>query len=309
MQVDIDRVVQGAFYAGAGVAVSGAAAPIVAAGHAPQTLRKGVRIKAALANGPDVYIAIGPSTVQASSGFRLEAGSDVLVEIDDPSKVYVIGGGTGADEVQTLTMTAVAGDVYRVTFGGETTDDILVGSDAASVQTILEGLSGIGAGNVVVGGTSLLDGPLTLTFQGDLAGINVAAATVVGGTNAKQTIAIDDLSGGGTFTLTFGEETTAGIAYDADAAAVRSALETLANVGVGNVKVTGGPGPSADWVVEWANDLGHSVQSLLAGDGSLLTGGSTDVTVTETVAGASKTVTVAETTPGGVFADYSWIAA
>lgn len=306
MLVEIGSVVQSAFYAGAGV-VGGTAAPIVAAGHAPQLLRKGVRIKAALANGPEVYVYVGPSTVQEGTGFKLEAGAEVLVEMDDPSKVYVIGGGTGEDEVQTVTMAEVfAGDVFRLTFGGETTADLFVGTAVADVQTALEGLSEIGAGNVVVGGTSLLDGPITLTFQGELAGTNVAAVVGVGGTNAVQTVSIDDASSGGAFTLTLGEQTTAAIAYDADAAAVQAALE--AALGEGNVEVSGGPGPTLDWIVTFKNTLGHVEQPPMTGDGNLLEGGSTEVTIAINASGATKTVEVEETTAGGVIAAYSWIA-
>ena len=43
---------------------------------------------------------------------------------------------------------------------------------------------------------------------------------------------------GGYYTLTFGDQTTGHIAYNANAAAIQAALEALSNVGTGNVTVT-----------------------------------------------------------------------
>src|SRR5436190_22212389 len=69
-----------------------------------------------------------------------------------------------------------------------------------------------------------------------------------------QTITIEGTPTGGTFTVTYTSqdgrtETTYGIAYNANAAAVQTALETLANVSAGDVTVSGGPGPGTPWVV------------------------------------------------------------
>lgn len=72
----------------------------------------------------------------------------------------------------------------------------------------------------------------------------------------------------GTFSLTVGGQTTAGIAYNAAAAAVKSALELLSTVGAGNATVTG----SGPYAVSLAN--GGS----LTGSGTGLTGGSFSVT-------------------------------
>ena len=63
--------------------------------------------------------------------------------------------------------------------------------------------------------------------------------------NPLETNATVTLPGGvtdGTFTLTFNGQTTAGIAYNAAASAVKSALELLSTVGSGNATVTGSAG-------------------------------------------------------------------
>ncbi len=50
---------------------------------------------------------------------------------------------------------------------------------------------------------------------------------------------------GGTFSLTFGAKTTTGIACNASAATVKSALEALPTIGAGNVSVLNGPGSAS----------------------------------------------------------------
>ena len=73
------------------------------------------------------------------------------------------------------------------------------------------------------------------------------------GVNEKVTVTLDGAAGAGnTFTLTFGGQTTAAIAYNASAADVQAALELLSTIGVGNIRVTGA-GP---FTLEFMNDLG-----------------------------------------------------
>lgn len=73
----------------------------------------------------------------------------------------------------------------------------------------------------------------------------------------------------GTFTLTFKGQTTAGIAYNATAAAVKSAIQALSTVGAGNVNVTG---TAPTWTVQFTGALALDT-SALTGSGSGLTGG------------------------------------
>lgn len=103
-------------------------------------------------------------------------------------------------------------------------------------------------------------------------------------TNEVQTVTVGTHTGG-TFTLTFtGPEgdsaTTAAIAFNANAAAVTSALEALANIQVGDVLVAG-TGP---WTVTFQGRLAAYNQEALTIDGALLTGGSGEA-VTQTTAG------------------------
>jgi len=131
--------------------------------------------------------------------------------------------------------------------------------------------------------------------------------------NEKQTVEItyDTVPSGGDFTLTYSAQTTAAIAYDAAAAAVQSALEALSNIAPGEVTVTGGPGPSTPWVVEFSGgtlDLTDVV--LMTANAAGLTGGTNvAVVVTETQKGGTSTDIAAKALfPGyfDVYLDDTW---
>lgn len=78
---------------------------------------------------------------------------------------------TAVNEVQTLTITGTpTGGTFRLSFKGIKTAAIAYNANAAAVQSALEAISSIGAGNVSCGGGPLPGTPVTITFQGALAG-------------------------------------------------------------------------------------------------------------------------------------------
>lgn len=90
-----------------------------------------------------------------------------------------------------------------------------------------------------------------------------------------QTVSITGSPTGGTFTLTFSGDTTAGIAYNASAAAVQTALDALADLGANAVTCTGGPLPATPVVVEWTGgSFKDTNQATLTANSGGLTGGS-----------------------------------
>lgn len=109
-------------------------------------------------------------------------------------------------------------------------------------------------------------------------------ACATGDVSEVQTVTITGGPTGGTFTLTYSGQTTAGIAYNANAAAVQAALEALSNLAPGDVTVTGGPGPATAFAVTFRAAMGNVVQMTASGAG--LTGG------------VAPAVGVATTTPG-----------
>jgi hypothetical protein len=105
--------------------------------------------------------------------------------------------------------------------------------------------------------------------------------------NEVQTVTITGTPTGGTFTLTYAGQTTAAIAYNAAAAAVKAALVALSNIGSADVAVTGGPGPGTPWVVTFQGNLADTDVAQMTANSAGLTGGT------------SPAVAVTTTTPGG----------
>ena len=106
--------------------------------------------------------------------------------------------GTAAvSEVQTLTPDAVAtAGTFTLTYGGETTAAIAYDAPTTgvgSIQEALEALSGVSAGDITVGGTTLAAaGTTTFTFAdtlGDVSTISFDFSGLTGPTQAGSTIA------------------------------------------------------------------------------------------------------------------------
>ncbi len=105
--------------------------------------------------------------------------------------------------------------------------------------------------------------------------------------NESQQITLVGSPTGGTFTLTYFNQTTAPIAFNSNgdftamAASIKSALESLSLIGAGNVNVTHDPVRNESnqitdnrrWKVEFINELGHQEVVNLTGNASGLTGG------------------------------------
>lgn len=102
--------------------------------------------------------------------------------------------------------------------------------------------------------------------------------------NEVQTINLGAASAG-TVTIGFDGETTAAIAFNANAAAVQTALELLSNINVGDIVVTGGPFPALTTLTfSGAQYTGTNVPEVVVTP-SGLTGGT--VTVATTVSGGA----------------------
>lgn len=87
--------------------------------------------------------------------------------------------GAGASEVQTISITgAPTGGTFSLTFGGQTTPALAYNASTSAVQTALQALSSIGAGNATVTGTA--GSSYVVTFTGTLANTNVAPIVAVG---------------------------------------------------------------------------------------------------------------------------------
>lgn len=100
-------------------------------------------------------------------------GAAVDVEV-----ATLVDGNAGTDEVQTFALYGTpTGGTFTLTFDGQTTGALNYNDSAATVDTALEALSNIGAGDVAVTGGPLPGSSLTITFGGALTETNVANIT------------------------------------------------------------------------------------------------------------------------------------
>src|SRR6266568_8310591 len=119
--------------------------------------------------------------------------------------------------------------------------------------------------------------------------LDKSVATVVQAQyDETQQIAITGSPTGGTFTLTFGGQTTAAINWNDNAATVQTRLQALSSIGAGNALVTGGPGPGTPFIVEFAGTMAKTAEALITLQTNSLTGGSSpSVSITRLQGGAA----------------------
>ncbi len=101
-------------------------------------------------------------------------------------------------------------------------------------------------------------------------------------TNEHQSLTID--ATGGTYSLSYEGEPTSAIAFDATATEVQMALEAIAQIGPGNVSVTGAAGGPYD--IEFQGTKADTDVSELSADPTNLSGGAQSATVATTAQGA-----------------------
>lgn len=194
--------------------------------------------------------------------------------------------GSGNNEKQTITVGGnPTGGTFTLAVGGQVTAPIAYNATGDTVETELEALSTVGAGNISVTG----DGPYEIEFIGALAGVNMTtiAANPDGLTVPGEVQAIDLGSPtGGTWTaqLGIGGTVTSALAYNISAANLQTELEGLSDIGPGNVAVAGPDG--GPFTVTFQGSFnGENVEPLVV-DGANLTGGlALDVTVTQQTPG------------------------
>jgi hypothetical protein len=111
--------------------------------------------------------------------------------------------------------------------------------------------------------------------------------------NAEQTLFLIGNPTGGSFTISFGGDTTTAIPWDANASAVQSALQALPSIGTGNVNVVADPSPQA-YDLQFTGTLGNVEVPAVEGNADLLTNvegeGFCEITVAVTAQGSPTVV-------------------
>lgn len=141
---------------------------------------------------PKMKITSDTFTITSLSGNESPEFANVSIECEAfADEGYNTG---AANEVQTLTITGTpTGGSILLTFGSETTAAINFDDTASEVDTALEALDNIGAGDVTCSGGPLPGTPVVITFGNNLANakmplITVNDAGLTGGTDPQAAI-------------------------------------------------------------------------------------------------------------------------
>jgi len=267
-------------------------------------------------DGSDTLVDSGTNGVLASgTGFTASGKNFGTLGVDkDDHCVVILSRGAGVNEIQTIAVdgTPLAG-TYFLEFNGSRTIDLAFNADATTIKNALVQLSSIGknsagADNVACSGGALPGTPVTVTFQNDLEAQRVPLITAFsheltgGGTDEVQTLTQG--ATGGTFNLKVivdGQvETTAPIAWNANAATVQARIEALSIVPTSNVSGTNSATDLSDGtvIITFVQSLGSRDVAILAVDSAGLTGGTKLVTVAETTKGINTDMRVSRSTRG-----------
>lgn len=114
----------------------------------------------------------------------------------------------------------------------------------------------------------------------------------IGGTDEVQTVTITGSPTGGSFTLSYGGDTTDAIAYNATAAQVKAALAGLDTLDNEDITVTGGPGPGTAYVVTFGGSDSAGVNVAQMTSSGSFTGGTTPAVAVATTTGGDGAITV-----------------
>ena len=254
---------------------------IVASGYARDALN-GITVRADTANTGTLFV--GPNAgVSATNGYQIPAGEEVVIPVDSPAKVWIMGVTTG-NSIQVVTVANLnAASFWTLTYGAlGTTIPLAETATHETVQAALETV--LGAGNVTVSGNA--GGPYTVTLVGTLAKHDALLLTGEA-VNETQTITITGAAALDTMILSWGGNSSASIVYNPTSTVLQTALEGISGIGVGQVSVTGtSPGPYAVQFTGTLADTDVSAISGVAGKNEVQT-----VTITGALAGDTMILT------------------
>jgi hypothetical protein len=113
---------------------------------------------------------------------------------------------------------------------------------------------------------------------------------------------------GGTYTISFGGQTTSALAFGANAATIQTAFQLLSTVGSGNATISGGPISATPVVITFAGTLANTNVGAVTANAGSLTGSTPGITVTVTAQGAPTDVALVPVLAGevDVFLDNTW---
>lgn len=199
--------------------------------------------------------------------FPKVSGSSLIVQPEEnvPRWVFYTQVPVTTDSGKPADIRFPTGGTFTATVGANTTSAIAANSSAATIKAAFDalssvstyGVSSIGAAYDSTSGTLylnnflaivILNAPTLDTSSITVGGTGIVAKGITRITDRSFKITMKSTAGylftGGTFTISIFGQTTAAIAISGTTSTVRSALEALSNIGVGNVTVSDGAGGS-----------------------------------------------------------------
>jgi flagellar hook protein FlgE len=243
------------------------------------------------------YIVQRIGTVGEIDGFQTPGDPDIKIPYDvamaaNATSEIKVAGNLSADATLEVTQTNILrSDTVYTSNGSNATGSTLIADLDQYTGTLGSGVitfAGYKPDGTALGSNPTADLTMNVNSTTTLADVLTWLNTNEGtpGVNEEQTITITGSPTGGTFTLSFGGETTAALDFDATAAEVDTALEALSTIGAGNVNCTGAALPGGSIVVEFTGTLAGQDVAMMTIDDSGLTGGTSPTgTVTETTTG------------------------
>lgn len=183
------------------------------------------------------------------------------------------------------------GGTFKLTFGGQETAALDYDANDLDVKAALEALSTIEPNEVVVTGGPLPDAAVVVRFTEGLGGQNVGAVTL-----STNSLTSGESGETAAYEITVLREGS-GLAYNASTATIRTALEALSTVEVGDITV-GGTRLDETGTTTFTFRAGLGDVPMMTIDISNLAGPTT-ATFEETAKGALVSGTFAETAKGG----------
>lgn len=227
--------------------------------------------------------------------------------------------GTVQNEIQTVqTGSLNTTGNFTLTLDGQTTVSTgFYTTTAAQMQTDIQALSNVdsvtvtkddfvftiefkdvdGSANQSLMTASVFSSSTTAVFRRTVT-VTQPGVTAV---NEVQVVTLNGTPTGGTFTVTLGANTTSGLAYNASAGTVQTALQGLASIGASNATVAGSAG--GPWTVTFVVGKAATDMAEMTGNGASLTGASSNtLTVADSTASAGPNHwdTAANWSPSGV---------
>ena len=225
-----------------------------------------------------------------SDGFQVAGDSDLHVPYGVPmpaqltSTVTVSGNLSSDAMLQTAQTQVLSSNISYTTNGSAAVGTTLISNLDQYTGTLNSGtitFSGYKPDGTALGSGPTTDLTMDITPTTTLNDVLTWLNTNEGTAAVDEVQTISSTATGGTFTMSFGGQTTAALNWNATFAEIDTALEALSTIGAGNVTCAGGP-LQADVTVTFAGTLAGQDAAMITVDNTNMTGGTASIAETTT---------------------------